>query len=250
MTEKQKIKLFAKKELSKFDYIDFNEQYHFYTDTVNDKKFEKSTTQFYKEFTEPFNMKKWSRIKCSEYRMTPEELAKHWCNLGKEASERGNDFHNFAEKSYIDKKTGEYENKTLKKYFIQFLKDTNKRLICLGNEINVGDRIINIAGRMDIMFYDLFTKEYIIGDWKTNKEIKFKNNYNMTGFFQWFDTSEYTKFSLQLSMYKFIIERNTNIKIGRLEIYWFNEKNYSYVPVLLSDYSKAIYNYFKTTGKV
>lgn len=249
MTKKQKIKLFAKKELLKFNYINFNEKYHFYTDTEKNRNFEKSTTQFYKDFTKPFDMKKWSRIKCSEYGMTPEELKKHWQELGKESAEKGTKFHNFVEESYKIKKVAEYENEKLKEYFTRFLKDTSKRLLNIANEFNIGDRQIDIAGRVDGLFYDLFTDDYVLVDWKTNKKIEFRNNYNMLEFFQWFDTSEFIKFSLQLSMYKFIIERNVNIKIGRLEICWFNEKNYSYVVINLMDFTKTIKNYFITKGK-
>jgi hypothetical protein len=41
-----------------------------------------------------------------------------------------------------------------------------------------------------------------------------------------------TKFSLQLGIYKYLIEKNTNIKIGNSYICWLNsDKNESYVPI-------------------
>ncbi len=53
--------------------------------------------------------------------------------------------------------------------------------------------------------------------------------------------SEFHHYCLQLSTYKVIIERNTNIKIGKLYIVWFNEVNDNYKIIECNYYEKEVY---------
>ena len=69
-----------------------------------------------------------------------------------------------------------------------------------------------------------------VWDYKTNKAIKTKNDYGQR--FEepisHLDVCEINTYSLQLSLYKHIIEKNTNLKIGNCYLIWINENNKNY----------------------
>ena len=54
------------------------------------------------------------------------------------------------------------------------------------------------------------------------------------------DECEFSTYSLQLSLYRYIIEYETNLKIKDCFIVWFNEKNDTYKLIKCADYRKEI----------
>ena len=54
------------------------------------------------------------------------------------------------------------------------------------------------------------------------------------------DECEFSTYSLQLSLYKYIIEYETKLKIEDCFIVWFNENNAKYKLIKCADYSKEI----------
>ena len=60
------------------------------------------------------------------------------------------------------------------------------------------------------------------------------------------DDCEFNTYSLQLSVYKKIIEMNTNIKLGESSIVWFNEENQNYKVITCNDYSDHVDTIFET----
>ena len=54
------------------------------------------------------------------------------------------------------------------------------------------------------------------------------------------DECEFSTYSLQLSLYKYIIEYETKLKIEDCFIVWFNENNNKYKLIKCADYSKEI----------
>jgi len=51
---------------------------------------------------------------------------------------------------------------------------------------------------------------------------------------------EYNTYSLQLGIYKRIIERNTNLKLGKSYICWINDKNSSYKAFQMAEMDKEV----------
>lgn len=83
-------------------------------------------------------------------------------------------------------------------------------------EIVVGDRQLCVAGRVDAIFeLDVKTdKSLHIFDWKTGK-FRIDNQYEkLLSPFDDLDNCELNAYSIQLSLYKLIIEKNTDIKLG------------------------------------
>jgi ATP-dependent exoDNAse (exonuclease V) beta subunit len=97
-------------------------------------------------------------------------------------------------------------------------------------ELVVADDSKKIAGMVDCLFYNKKSGKLEIWDYKTNKEIKQKNDFG-----QYFhkpishlDVCEINTYSLQLSLYKHIIEKNTDLEIGNCYLIWINEQNDNY----------------------
>ena len=50
--------------------------------------------------------------------------------------------------------------------------------------------------------------------------------------------------------YKYLIERNTQLKLGDSYIVWFNEKNETYEPIKCRDYREEAESLIKEFNKV
>jgi ATP-dependent exoDNAse (exonuclease V) beta subunit len=101
----------------------------------------------------------------------------------------------------------------------------------------VGDEDLLLCGMIDQLFYNVKANELQIWDYKTNKEIntysKYKNK--MTNGLNHLQECEYNTYSLQLGIYKKIIEKNTNLKLGNSYICWINEQNDTYKTFKMAD---------------
>jgi ATP-dependent exoDNAse (exonuclease V) beta subunit len=128
-------------------------------------------------------------------------------------------------------------------------------------EFIVGDTDLKIAGTFDLLAYNNETNEIELWDYKTDKEIKFSSEYgNKLDVFN-IDDCEYNKYSLQLSIYKYLIEKNTNLKISKCNIAHFSyrKEEFEIIPVLdltesvntffNNEHNKSIYFGSKTTNK-
>ena len=230
------------KELEKFNYIRFEPKYHSYF--LERTKFKSSVTGKINQFKKPFDNEKWSKIKAAEYGITQNELKKIWSDKGSNSSHRGNNFHTYAEDFYTGIESRVRINQNLKNHFYRFNEDVRDRYIFICAEQNIGDRDLSVAGKPDVIFYDIETDEIVIGDWKTNIIFKSVSDYNLTGKLSGLNDSDWTIYSLQLHSYKLIIERNTDLKIGRLEIYHFGKYDKNYILFNAKDlrnYMRLIY---------
>jgi len=113
----------------------------------------------------------------------------------------------------------------------------------------IGDLDYQIAGCADMLFWAPSKDEYYIFDWKTNKEIKTVNSYHqmLKKPFDDLDDCELSIYSLQLSLYKLIIEKNTDLKIAGLRIVHFNEKNNKPKVYECLDLSERLKGYLNET---
>ena len=99
----------------------------------------------------------------------------------------------------------------------------------------VGDEESGICGTIDNLSYNKKTKELVIFDYKTNKEIKKKNPRDQTFLkpINYLSHCEYIKYSLQLNLYQYIIEKNSPFKVPKSYIVWVaNKQNYELMETL------------------
>ena len=242
------------RELAKFNNIKYYDKPHKY---YIDEKELTSVTTFIGKFKEKFDEEYWSKKKAKERGITQKEILAEWKNKALTSTEKGTAFHEYAEnyltnrifpfpQEQIDNVLGK-GNDVKERFdklvilFEEFYKQSYGRLIPIRAELVVGDKELGICGMVDQLFFNEKSGKLEIWDWKTNKKIDRNNR------FQQFkepvshlDVCELNTYSLQLSLYKYIITRNTNIDLGDSYIVWFNEKNDKYFPIKCHDYTQEI----------
>ena len=126
--------------------------------------------------------------------------------------------------------------------FKKFWADASENLIPVKMEMVVGDDEYMIAGMVDCLFWNKKSQKLEIWDYKTNKEIKLSNNYGnkMLQPISHLDECEMTTYSLQLGLYKHIIQKNTSLEIGDCYLIWIHENNASYKIYKCKDYEAEL----------
>ncbi len=104
----------------------------------------------------------------------------------------------------------------------QYLNE-NRHLVPIAIEFRVVDLDLGLAGTFDRLYWNKQTGQFEIHDFKTDKKIEKKSKY---GNFKIFDmpVCEDTKYCLQTSFYKFIIQKHTSLKLGTSRVIHFNLK--------------------------
>lgn len=250
---------------TRFNSIKFHDDIHKYY--LGDKNLISVTTVLHK-YQPEFDSYYWSNIKKDELKMTQEEVLAYWKALNIKSQVKGSAIHNYAELLFNNKvykydndramtllgsenleilmKTGEHkieeEFKVVKGYVDNFYNDSFGKLIPVKTEFVVFDMEWELAGMMDILFWNVKKQCFQIWDWKTNKELNKTSKYKqrLKKALCHLQDCEFEIYSLQLSTYKRILERNTSIKIEGCFIVWFNECNENYQIIQCNDYSDEI----------
>ena len=171
------------------------------------------------------------------YLKTKEEIIKEW----RDCAKLGTELHKQIEDYLIDDTTIYPEDSILKKefsFFLNFLNDhPNEEFVA--SELRVFDMEAKIAGTIDGLFKN--KDGYIIYDWKRSKEIKFKNHFNKAlKPINHLDDCNYNKYSLQLNTYKYILEKNYNIKVVDMYIVILYPTGDNYNKIQIHDMSDNI----------
>jgi ATP-dependent exoDNAse (exonuclease V) beta subunit len=242
------IKLFTS-----FNEIKFDDITHTYY--LNERKLTSVTTLIHK-YTSIFDEEYWAPVKAKEYGVLTDSVKYAWLFLNELSTFKGSALHNFIENYYYNKLyiypkdiiidnfgydpvIREYE--IIKKQFLNFYHDSFGKLIAIRPEYIVFDQVYNVSGMVDMLFYNKKSNCFEIWDWKTNKKLSKNNRFQkMNGIFSDLDDCEFNVYSIQLNTYKYIIEKNTGVKIGDCYIVWFFEGNSNYNILKIPDLQPRI----------
>jgi len=213
----------------KFGHIKFDDVPHTYTNTRTNHIYKTSASAIIENFVEPFDSKYWSEYKAKQRGVTADVILAEWKDISDEACRKGSDFHYMCECYYMGipwKNEGQVCDK-LVNMFNEYVKKIEGKLIHVQSEVVMADDELDIAGMCDQLYWSTHRNGLVLFDWKTNKKLELKSSYNnkMKGIFSYLDDCNYNHYSIQLAIYKFLIEKNTNLKILDNYIGWFNEKN-------------------------
>lgn len=229
-----------------FSHIKYYDEKHQYFDTRNGKQLI-SVTTWLKQFQQEFKSDYWSKKKATERGISQEEMLSEWTNLKNYGTSRGSYVHLLAEhlsngkyfKYDIPPQIVEmgWEDKfneeisILGKQVENFI--ATEKPIVIKNELILGNE--NIAGQCDLLC-SMNDKVSLI-DYKTDKSIDFTNKYQKLKHpFNTLDDCNMSKYQLQLSTYKRLLESNTSIRIEQMFIVHFNKDNDNYKMYPITEY--------------
>lgn len=245
--------------------ITFLEEPHIYLIDGKEVSNLQSVTQFVHTFFSHFNadqvitnmMKSRNWPNSKYFGMTPTEIKQTWDKIRDDAADAGTKMHLAIEQFYnhqIDSSVKLEQDKNVidtdeYRHFETFFKDY-QYLKPFKTEWRIFDEKVKIAGSIDMIFIDPDDdsgKSLYIFDWKRSKCI------NTSNFFQkalqpisHLDDCNYIHYTLQLNVYRKIIQDNYGYKVNKLAIVVFHPDNPSYKIYeldILDDVIEEIWQY-------
>ena len=173
------------------------------------------------------------------------------CHKGHLGHEYSQSLWNWQSPYYYGKMQNESENIALEKIFNQadnFYKDYQDRLEHLADEFVVGSDEYDIASAIDHLFINKLTGGLVLVDYKTNSDIHKTEKYAKDMKVPLSHLKDFTlnHYYIQLSIYKYIVEKYTNLKIEEMFIVYFSENIENYeiieIPYLKDEVEKILEN--------
>lgn len=255
-----KIKVFEDK-----NFI-FDAEKHKYT--YNGEEFI-SVTTFLKQFSEEFDSAYWSKRKAierlakkrgisshnideqdPEVALTIKEIIGEWDKKRDFSCDLGTDVHKYIEERFTPGSTITKESFTnpevlnrIDKFELLYEKRL-KKLIPVAQELRIFSKKYKLAGTIDALF--LFENKLFIVDWKSNSKYstdKDKNYQKLKGVFSNEWENEHNKYSIQLNLYKMILEEY-GIKVDNCAIVYLPPSIDESVIYKIKDYTTELNNYF------
>lgn len=240
MTKKEILKILK----DSFSDFKFYEDGHYYT--CKDKLVGISVTRFIAEFENEFNQQEIAEKVAMRDNKRVKDVLAEWKYKADFACEKGTTCHEYVQSLwsgneyrplYFDESEEFIEAvKKIQVQAISFCEDYQERLEHLIDELPIGSEEYDIASCVDHLFYNKLTGGLVLVDYKTNSTLKGHND----------DTKNrrYTKqmkvplshlkddalhhYHIQLSIYKFLIEKYTGLKVEEMFIVYMSEKNENY----------------------
>ena len=199
--------------------------------------------------------------------INPDKLLEEWSYKKIIGTSRGTILHNYLENKWMGKiyddiplddsiikkeDKDDFNNsiKQLKSQADKFISN-HYHLIPIRLEIVLGCDKYKVAGQADALFFDSVTQQYHLYDYKTDKKIESSNQFEyFLEPLNYVQNCEFNKYCLQLSIYKYLIESKTDIRISQSNIVWFNHNNdkYKIIPLIdrRNDIEKLLHHNIKT----
>jgi hypothetical protein len=186
-------------------------------------------------------------LKCSQnpehklFGWTVEGIIKEWQRVSDEACDRGSALHEYIEAYLLNDfdrlfiaNANPNLNQTLVKKFHQFY---NEKLVANDFEIvdlecKIVSPSLGICGTFDSLFYFPKQNGLYVFDWKTNGKFDEHSDFSFIHPYQHLDKSKWTTYTLQLHIYKYILQVDYGLDIKGQRIIWLNEEKgvWSYKP--------------------
>lgn len=249
----------VKRELKVFDKFTFFEEDHHYE--CNGKKVSISVTRLIEEYSNPFNQQAIAEKVATRDNKDVTQVLQEWEYKNKFACDKGSTCHEYAQSIW----SGEEYNELLFDGSIEYLTAVNKiqaqamnfwkdfkdKFIHIKDEQLVGSEEYDICSAIDHLFLDENGNVWLI-DYKTNSILKGYNDDEKNRRYtkkmliplQNLKDDSLNHYYLQLSIYKYLIEKYTNIKIYKTMIVYMSEsiKNYEFIetPFLEKEVKKIL----------
>jgi len=222
--------------------IKFDSVLHKYT--VNSDPEYISVTTFIKQYFEKFDPDTIARnmVKNKNFKTDPkyakyqfglegeeliQKIVSSWTDYGKQVSGEGTTMHNNIENYYNDNKF-DHNNQLFKIYDDAM---NEKGYKPYRTEFMIYDEDFKIAGCVDMLYYHPERKTYHMVDWKRSKKIEFKGYKKALYPISHLDDCNGIHYTLQLNLYKFILEKNYNINIYDMKLVILHPDNHGIIEI-------------------
>lgn len=247
----EKFKHVSRELFTNFNEVVYYDDPHKYF--LNDQELVSVTTLIHK-YQEEFDSEYWSDYKSNEHNLPKNKILQAWDFINKKGTMKGSIIHDYVENKLLNKVFEYPKQKILnefgfdpiweeyiitKKHVDKFLNDSKGKLIPIKTELIVYDKESLIGGMCDVLFYNVKANEFQLWDHKTNKELTFENKQQyLKDELSILEASDIEIYSLQLESYKYIIEKNTSIRLGNSYIVWYSHNNnkYEVIPTYNREY--------------
>lgn len=223
-----------------------------------------SVTSLISQYENEFDKENIARAVANKEGKSVTDVLKEWQYKADFACRKGSTCHEFAQTRWskepyeLDKfdESEEYLNAVIKiqKQAVNFYEDYKDVFVHIADELIIGSEEFDIASAVDHLFYNKLTGGLVLVDYKTNSILK---GYNDDG-----KSNRYAKpmkvplshikditlfhYYIQLSIYKYIIEKYTILKVDEKFIVYFSENNDNYeiieIPYLKKEVEKILEN--------
>lgn len=209
-----------------FQDLQFDEPTHTYT--VKGKKLKSVTTIIKDNFTRPFESFFISRAVSEKYAkdgidVDQKVVETYWNYISDFAKAYGTLIHYYAEQmpNFMPPKYKAEES--VIKFYDEIIKDKEQ---IVAKELRCYFK--NTAGTVDLITAD--ENGLIIRDYKTSKDI-LKSYGKLRWYFKEFDDCQLNAYTIQLLIYKYLIEEATGIRAYKLEIVKLSDDGYEIHPI-------------------
>lgn len=209
------------------DKIQFDEGTHTYRLKENPRIRLRSCTGFIENFFEPFNAFKIATKLVNNFpkyaHRTVDSLIEEW----DDAKNAGTAVHmELSDYLLRDQQVHSQKAKQGINWFKASGARTGENYL---SEVVVFDKSLGLAGTIDLVLIDPDDNTCTIVDWKTNKEIKqhsFRGKVGTKPPSRGLMDCNYIHYSLQLSLYKYLLERSCGVKVKEMIILHLLENDY------------------------
>ena len=221
-----------------FDHFKFFPIDHHYE--FNNQKIGMSVTKLIEQYSNKFDQQSAAeRTAINENKDILDVLAE-WKYKNEFSKAKGSTCHEYTQSlwsgekyNFIEFDKSDQYYKAVKKIQLQanhFYNDYKDDLIHLIDEAVIGSEEFDIASAIDHIFIDKKTNDLYLVDYKTNSNIhKYENRAsNMKIPLAHLKDTILNHYYLQLSLYKYIVELYSKLKVNKMFIVWFSELNDDY----------------------
>lgn len=245
------------KELNKafgdFKFFEIDHHYEY-----KGKRVGISVTRFIEQYCNEFDAQAVAEKVAIKQNKTVQEVLDEWDYKNKFACEKGSAIHEYTQSlwSKEEYKVRYFDNSEkfintveyIARQSIDFYNDYQDRLEHLADEFVVGSPEYDICSAIDHLFINKLTGGLVLVDYKTNSDIHKTEKYakNMKVPLQHLKDFTLNHYYIQLSIYRYLVEKYTNLKIEEMFIVYFSENIENYeiigIPYLKDEVEKILEN--------
>ena len=245
------------KELNKaFGDFKFFENGHYYE--YKGQRVGMSVTRLIEEYCNEFNAQEIAEKVAEKQGISVQEVLDEWKYKNQFSCAKGTTCHEFAQHLWSgnDYEIALFDNSEeflnacgkIRRQALKFKLDYQDKLEHLADEFVIGSAEYDIASAIDHLFINKLTGGLVLVDYKTNSDIHKNEKYakNMKIPLNHLKDFTLNHYHIQLSVYKYIVEKYTNLKIEEMFIVYMSENIENYeiieIPYLKNEVEKILEN--------